>query len=619
MLEGVPDDIISFGGAGPRRKAGDGAGPRHSGGGGPETIESVFAGQYARLVRTAATLVDDGDLAEALALQAFVRLSRPALGTPRNLDLDSATQRLERALARLAALGPRRRPIERRARRRRLRHGRAEAEPGEDLLAGGDRASGATGTGGGGAGGRNLAAGAVAEPAGGSPVNVAMAWQDFRALRARSAWRLRGLMAASAVVVGLAIALPVAMTKTGSGGTVPGPPGSNNDSPGLNPRRMPIGNNKPIAPPVFEDAIVARLGLGGVISLTGDATSAWAVRAIERARGGQFYQLVGIDMSTNMITLRLNLGRQPRSVTDAFGTLWITTSRGRRGGQLVRIDQKTGQVRQRLHLPAGRCGYVAFSAGHLVASCQVSGPLATHQTDFLGIDPGTGRVLWQAAETTSGQIGAIAITPQSVWYIGGFDRVSGLVDAGGGMRAVSTDNPAYWGNNSYRGSNNYQGGNTGTQSLASGRGSIWVLGYDESVGRIDPLTGIVQRIYTRHDYDPLGYGGLSDLAVGNGALWFLDNGYPFNGVLRVSPATGRPVGLIAIPAGSCGQLACSQIYLTPGAVWVPTRTELIRIDPARIPAPDLFPQTLHHELAASAPFARGGGGTLPLLHVGSAP
>jgi len=50
---------------------------------------------------------------------------------------------------------------------------------------------------------------------------------------------------------------------------------------------------------------------------------------------------------------------------------------------------------------------------------------------------------------------------------------------------------------------------------------------------------------------------------------------------------------VPVPAGACGQEVCSQIYATPGAVWVPTFEQLIRIDPARMRRPKSYPSTLH--------------------------
>jgi hypothetical protein len=44
-------------------------------------------------------------------------------------------------------------------------------------------------------------------------------------------------------------------------------------------------------------------------------------------------------------------------------------------------------------------------------------------------------------------------------------------------------------------------------------------------------------------------------------------------------ATGRTTGQVPIAANSCGQAVCSQIYATPGAIWVPTEQQLLRINP----------------------------------------
>jgi hypothetical protein len=111
-----------------------------------------------------------------------------------------------------------------------------------------------------------------------------------------------------------------------------------------------------------------------------------------------------------------------------------------------------------------------------------------------------------------------------------------------------------------------------------------VLGAAEKLARIDAATGRLVGYYTYRNYDPARAGGLDYLAAGGGWLWFIDNGYPFSGVLRVSEATGEPSGGVPIPPSSCGQVTCSQIYVTPGSVWVPTAELLIRIDPARFGA-----------------------------------
>ena len=70
------------------------------------------------------------------------------------------------------------------------------------------------------------------------------------------------------------------------------------------------------------------------------------------------------------------------------------------------------------------------------------------------------------------------------------------------------------------------------------------------------------------------------IEVGQDSLWLLaDLGH--TQVLRISLSTGQPLGRIRV-GGSCGQ-PCSQIYDVAGAVWVPSGSDIVRIDPARLP------------------------------------
>ena len=46
-------------------------------------------------------------------------------------------------------------------------------------------------------------------------------------------------------------------------------------------------------------------------------------------------------------------------------------------------------------------------------------------------------------------------------------------------------------------------------------------------------------------------------------------------------SSGQPLGRIRV-GGSCGQ-PCSQIYDVAGAVWVPSGSDIVRIDPAHLP------------------------------------
>ncbi len=352
------------------------------------------------------------------------------------------------------------------------------------------------------------------------------------------------------------VAVTVAGVLAGIRPAVPGP-------------RQPGQGNRGLAPPLllYPGAVVATIPVSGVISVTADAHQAWVVRAIgPPSFDVTRYQLVGIDLRTDKITLRVSLGRQSGAVAAGAGALWLTTPDGRARGQLERIDPATGRVVARLHLPAGECGSLTYGAGYFVANCQ---NLRPRDSEFFRIDAATGRMDWRSGTVTAG-IGAVAVGPRAVWYAANFSQVKGFVIVGGRTRAVSAPAPGY--ELSY----------TGNQSLAYGDGSFWELSASERVLRIDPVSGQVIRVYRSRGYDPAQAGGLDFLTIGSGSLWFLDDGYPFSGVLRVSMATGRSLGGVIVPPGSCGQQACTQIYATPGSIWVPTMAYLLRLDPARM-------------------------------------
>jgi hypothetical protein len=480
-------------------------------------------------------------------------------------------------------------------------------------------------------------------------IDVGRAWREFDRRRGVVS-RNRRIGLGSAVAVVAAVAGLVVYPALTGGLAHQAPPNPGGPA-GFRPAGRGAGGgggkagNQPTPPRAYETAIVARIPLSNVVSVVGDATQTWVLRVAAGAGAsggfspaaipvpgaaptvGQDYQLVRIDPSTSKVMLRLNLGPGPRTVAVGGGTVWLTTPYGQARGQLVRIDPATGNTIMTLHLPVRRCTYVGYTAGlglrtgRLVANCYRNRPTAT---DFLRINPVSGQVDWRAG-SLAGQIGEVAVAPHSVWYVDNFVRIGALVDADGWTTGVTTDDPAY------------HGSDTQTQSLVYGAGWIWALGNDQSVARIDPVTGAVTRIYTGQSYDPLGYGGPNVLTVGNSSLWFLDDGYPFSGVLQVSPASGAATSRVPIPPGACGQQPCTQLYSTPGSIWVPTQNQLLRIDTAKLPDTPVFSSGFHRELAAGSPgyasairftgpggnpgrsFARGGGGAVPLLHVGSAP
>ena len=229
------------------------------------------------------------------------------------------------------------------------------------------------------------------------------------------------------------------------------------------------------------------------------------------------------------------------------------------------MNPETVRLTARIRLPAGACTALTFVSGELYASCKDPG--AT-RTELWRIDPRTHQA--SRLGTLHGFVSSIIGTPHALWYVVNDTGIRGFSDPAGKPRPLASD---------YGGYQISPGG----QGLVYASGSIWALAAGERLARIDPATGRVLRVYTYREYDPSRLGGLDFLTAGGGWLWFLDNGYPFSGALRVSMATGRPAGGVPVPPNSCGQQTCSQVYYEAGSVWVPTAELLLRIDPGKLP------------------------------------
>jgi hypothetical protein len=392
-------------------------------------------------------------------------------------------------------------------------------------------------------------------------VDTARAWREFRALRSRStATRRRGLSAAAAAVVA---ALVISVPLLSGGHHHTGAP-------------LPVtGTSIPGSPRTFPKAVVARIPLSGVVAVVGDAGHAWVIRTAGPPETPAGYQLAGIDLRDNSVMFTKNLGKDLPSVAAGDGRLWITTPYGQGHGQIARLDLATGQVLSAIHLSAamnhakaGRCSQISYSAGMLYAACQVRG---VRGTGFWNILPVSERGFYLGG-IVHGNVSSVVAAPGALWYVRDYTQIEGLAHVTGDTRYVTAHDRGYW--------NQPPGG----QGLVYDGGSIWVLSGGERLTRFDAVTGQTTRVFTYHSYDPKRAGGLDFLTAGDGWLWFLDNGYPFSGVLRVSESNGRPAGGVSIPPNSCGQYVCSQIFYTRGAVWVPTAELLIRIATSRFPS-----------------------------------
>ncbi len=294
--------------------------------------------------------------------------------------------------------------------------------------------------------------------------------------------------------------------------------------------------------------------MSGVMDVVGNSTEAWAVRAVGQPGTTTTYQLVGMNLQRKAslldadqdfgfgapIMYRVNLGPEPRAIAAGAGRVWLTTPYSQAGGQIVRVNP---------------------------ASCNVGG---VRRNAIWRINPVTQQV-FRLTGTLHGYISSLTAAPRGLWYVVNFQRIAGLTNTGGNPQPVTARDPGYY-------------LPPGGQGLVYDSGSIWVLSGGERLTQIDALNGRVMQVFTYRNYDPSRAGGLNFLAAGGGWLWFLDNGYPFSGVLRVGETTARPAGGVAIAPNSCGQQVCSQIFYTPGSVWVPTAELLLRIDTSRLPA-----------------------------------
>lgn len=368
------------------------------------------------------------------------------------------------------------------------------------------------------------------------PVDTGSAWREFAERRRQAAaGRVRRMVtvtAAGAVAVA-AVVTPYVLR----------PAGGESES-------KPAGSKQGLA-------IAARIGIPGLghgpgdSHVVGDIVSQhgqiWAM-----AYGGDLFR---IDPRSNEVTLRKHMTGL-LWLAGGADALWALVAGGGHGGHVVKLDPVTLQVLARFKMPR-ECRAVSFGGGQLWVEC------GGEQARFLRIDPSTGHVLARSGLTSN--VSDLVATSDGIWYSAGNTGVSGYVGTGSRLNWVGAshrDDMAF------------------TDSLVYANGWLWAFDNGENVARMSPATGRITKIYNADRYDPTGNLGLDFFAVDRSSIWFLRSEARQNSaVLRVSLATGRPIGRIS-RVGSCGE-PCWQIYAAQGSAWVPTQTQLVRISPGR--------------------------------------
>jgi streptogramin lyase len=363
------------------------------------------------------------------------------------------------------------------------------------------------------------------------PVDTGAAWRRLSARRrqvaAGRARRLVTVTAAGAVAV-TAVAVPYALHQGHSDG-----------------RSRPAASARGLA-------ITARIGIPGRGHGPGDSGIAGEVIGWRRQVWVMTYDgdLVRVDPRSNQVTLRKHF----TGLTDiaaGVGRLWALAASTANRGRLFSLDPVTGRVLASFDLPR-LCRAMSIGGGQVWVAC------GGNATRFLRIDPSTGHVLARSGLARS--VSSIAATADGIWYAG-YSGVSGFVATGSRLAWVNARDPV---------------GLIDTNSLVYADGSLWAFDGGENVVRISPVTGRITKFYSAARYDPADDLGLNFLAVDRNSIWFLrDAGHRATAVLRVSLASGRPVGQV-FGVGSCGE-PCWQIYLAQGSVWVPAMTHLTRI------------------------------------------
>jgi DNA-directed RNA polymerase specialized sigma24 family protein len=390
--------------------------------------------------------------------------------------------------------------------------------------------------------GRDLGPAPPGQP--GGRIDVDEAWREFQRRRQQAGRRRNRWLAIAAAVVAVAVVVALAGRPHGGRAGAASPAGS---SPGPGQPALPAARNYP-------DAITARVPVRNVISMAGQGGNVWAMTSSG--------ELVRISARTSKVTLSVHVPgiASGGQLAAGGGTLWLDACRSSGQVRLLDIDPATGRVRARIAVP-GSCGSIAYGIGHLWVVSGVKGGI-----QILRIDPATRR-----ADARTGTIHDLVYSfvagREGVWYSTG-SRIRQVDPSGTRLSGVTVNDSSFQ-------------FTLLNAELALGRGAVWALSGDENIARIDPATGGVTAVVSYRSFDPTyAFTGGPFIDVGQDSLWLLAD-LAHTQVLRIAVSSGQPLGRVRV-GGSCGQ-PCSQIYDIAGAIWVPAGSQIVRIDPARLP------------------------------------
>jgi YVTN family beta-propeller protein len=298
------------------------------------------------------------------------------------------------------------------------------------------------------------------------------------------------------------------------------------------------------------------VGFGGFLVIAAAAT-ALAISLTRSGGGGissivQGNSLAAINPATGRIVAEVPVGATPAAVAVGGGAVWVLNADDQ---TISRVDASTKGVRTLAigatptDLAAGAGGVWVGNGGKL-ARAQFAGTTAVALTR---LDARTGAVLANVPLPESGSTRSnvaqnhIALAAGSVWAIAPDFSLVRIDPARNKVTAIARDLAAV--------------------AVAADRGAVWVLSDQGTLAR---LAARGNRVTARVNVPAT---GLSDLAVGDGAVWATD---PYQGTLwRVDPGAKVVERTIDVGAGA------DSVAFGSAAVWVANSLEgtLSRIDP----------------------------------------